>query len=109
MTDTPFFKSGEVDFTLANGISKGLNQKFLETCAGVGVSRKVDLILSGHGHHNFEFRFVFDMGNHFFHDYYTENPALYYAMQFLSESEFNSFLKDFRQENLFHRTKGGNN
>jgi hypothetical protein len=99
---TPYFKFGGVDFTLANGVSKGLNQKFLETCAGVGVSRKVDLVLSGHGHYNFEFRVDFESstGLLFFHDYYTENPLRYYAMKLLSESDFNSFIEESKLESF---------
>jgi hypothetical protein len=97
MTGTPFFKFGGVDFTLANGVSKGANQEFLEICAGNGVSRKVDLVLSGHGHYNFEFRVGFEPDRKllFFHDYYTENPVRYYATKLLSESDFNDFKRQF--------------
>jgi hypothetical protein len=93
MTGTSYFKFGGVDFTLANGVSKGLNQEFLEICAGVGLSRKVDLVLSGHGHHNVEFRLEFEPNKKilFFHDFYTENPLRYYAMKLLSETDYKNF------------------
>lgn len=85
ITGTDFFKFGGLDFILANGVSKGFNQEFLEICAGVGVSRMVDLVLSGHGHKNVEFRLGFEPDKKFlfFHDYYTENPTKYYVIRFL--------------------------
>jgi hypothetical protein len=84
----------------SNGISKGLNEEFLKICAGVDGSRKVDLVLSGHGHKNFEFRLELDPSNKllFFHDYYTENPARYYATKLLSESDFNKFKEEAKLE-----------
>jgi Calcineurin-like phosphoesterase len=99
--DTPYFKYGGVDYTLANGVSKGLNEEFLEICAGVGIGvpRRVDLVLSGHGHKNVEFRIGFDADKKllFFHDYYTENPTKYYGTKLLSESDFNEFIEEWNK------------
>jgi Calcineurin-like phosphoesterase len=99
MTGTAYFKFGGVDFTLGDGVSKGLYQEFLEICTGIGVSRKVDLVLSDHGHKNVEFRLGFEPDKKllFYHDYYTENPARYYAMKLLSESDFDNFIEENRR------------
>lgn len=56
-----YFKFGAsvTYFTLSCGVSKGLNEEFLKLCVGMGVPRRVDLVLSGHGHKNVEFRLGF--------------------------------------------------
>ncbi len=81
LTGTPYFKEGGIQEQLDIGIAKGKTEEFLRLCVGVGVPRKVDLVLCGHGHDNVEFRLGWDINKKFlfYTDFYTENPLRYYA------------------------------
>lgn len=100
VSGTPYFKIGGIDWTLGSGVSKGNNKKFYEACLGVDIEnsqlmpRKVDLILSGHGHRSVEFRVECDLQAKkwlFYHDYYTHNPEAYYAMRLLSAPDYDQY------------------
>jgi hypothetical protein len=80
-TGTPHFKNGSVSNMLDFGVSRGEIDSFLNLCLGVGVSRKVNLVLSGHGHRRVDYRLVRDgtRGIKFHMDFFTENPGAYYT------------------------------
>ena len=102
---TSYFKFGVIEEPLTRGVSKGLNQAFLEMCAGVNSPRKVDLVISGHGHRNVEFRVGYEPGKKllFYHDYYTENPTRYYPMRLLSTSDFRNWKQEVDKTQELHK------
>lgn len=77
----PYFKVGTVDSLLDHGTSKGRINVFLEMCAGKNQPRPVDLVVSGHGHRNVEYRIKWDATKsqmEYYLDFYSENPDRYY-------------------------------
>jgi hypothetical protein len=79
---TSYFHKGNGDDLLDYGVMRGNQEEFLKLCSGVKNStRPADLILSGHVHNNWECRLAWDAPSQKFnisHDFYTENPAVYY-------------------------------
>ncbi len=78
---TPHFKTGTVDNLLDDGIAKGEINAFLQACAGVNVSRPVDLVLCGHNHDRVEYRLKpqgSGPGLFYSTDFYLGNPSTYY-------------------------------
>lgn len=89
----PHFMQGTVDDLLdMDGVSKGRCNDFLKLCAGkdvpgFNVNRSADVIFSGHGHYNVEYRIRWDAASEsmrFFMDFYTHNPKSYYTTRISS-------------------------
>lgn len=79
-----FKRKSPGDF-LDYGVSKGKQEEFLKLCNGRSGTRKVDLVLSGHGHKRVEYRLGWsDTDNHlrYYMDFYTENPSEYYKTKY---------------------------
>lgn len=80
LDNKPFFAVGNGDELLDFGVMRGKKMEFLQLCNGVGVSKPVTMVLSGHIHVNAEFRTKYnptDKTFSFYTDFYTENPTAY--------------------------------
>ena len=76
-----YFAKGQVGHLLDFGSAQRNEEEFLQICAGVGVPRKVDAVLFGHGHYRADFHVGWDDAKkqfEFYFDFFTENPAEYY-------------------------------
>ncbi len=81
-TGTAHFKEGDLLDGMDAGFLHTGAQRFIEICAGVNLPRPVDLVLYGHHHARVEHRVRFNPTTaqiEYFNDFYTENPANYYA------------------------------
>ncbi|MCF2505312.1 metallophosphoesterase [Dyadobacter sp. CY107] len=78
---TKYFYEGNGDDLLDYGVMRGQRETFLKVCLGKEneLNRKVDLVLSGHVHKNWECS-LHDLSGkiQIEHDFYTENPTVYY-------------------------------
>ncbi|MBS1576326.1 MAG: metallophosphoesterase [Bacteroidetes bacterium] len=114
----PYFKTGTIEDDLDFGISDGLTDQLLNLCAGIEVNRPVDLVLSGHGHRNVEYR-LGRSGNTllYYMDFYTENPTTGYNTRLYNANNGDSVVKVQINANLIpeyipdpitaHKTVGG--
>jgi LGFP repeat/Calcineurin-like phosphoesterase len=77
-----FFKEGSREPLLDTNVSLDQGDTLLDICLG-SAGRPVDIVLEGHVHRNAEIGVGNNPagGHRYFHDYYTENPAEYYASQ----------------------------
>lgn len=83
---TGHFKSGGLDTLLDWGIAsriEGKTEEFLKLCVGqgIGITKKVDLVLFGHIHHRVEYRLDWDRDRQelrYYMDFYSQNPKGYY-------------------------------
>lgn len=80
----PHFKKGGLK-GIDVGVSKGKIRDFLDLCLGIGATRKVDLVLSGHVHKNVEFRLGKSGKDYlFFTDFYSAAPKRYYPTKIMA-------------------------
>lgn len=92
--DKPYFKTGTIQDNLDFGISSGLTDQLLNLCTGKGVNRPVDLVLSGHGHRNLEYRLGTSGNNiEYYMDFYTENPTDGYNTKLYNANNGASIVK----------------
>jgi hypothetical protein len=80
-TNSLNFKKKDPSNLLDYGASKGKQKEFLDLCEGRGVQRKVNLVVSGHGHKRVEYRLGWNDQENFlrvYMDFYSENPGKYY-------------------------------
>lgn len=103
----PYFTTGNVENRLDSGTSNGLVDEFLRACAGKGVTRPVDLLLSGHIHRSVEFRIKWNSvvkTMEYYYDFYSENPTNYYNTKLLSVNNRNTtvtrILRDLSDDEL---------
>ncbi len=93
---TPHFKTGTVDNLLDDGIAIGEINTFLQACAGLNVSRPVDLVLCGHNHDRVEYRLK-PQGNGpgllYFTDFYLGNPTKYYPSKNVKDDKVHIRVK----------------
>ena len=78
----PYFAIGDGDNFLDYGIMRKNKFDFLKLCNGVGVQKRVSMVLSGHIHINWECRTKYDQQANrfeFYTDFYTQNPTKYYV------------------------------
>lgn len=77
-----YFHEGNGDDLLDFAVMRGYRDNLLKMIAGLEhAARPADLILSGHVHKNFECRLFWEPSVSKFriaHEFYTENPAVYY-------------------------------
>ena len=78
---TKYFKVGSHENLLDASVALGETEALLKACAGIDVTRPVDMILCGHNHDRIEYRLKWNKNKQefrFFTDFYLENPNEYY-------------------------------
>jgi hypothetical protein len=80
-TGTPFFHVGTLEQGLDDGTASGSKDALAQLFAGKGVSRPVNLVVSGHGHYRMEFRLKWNARRKYletYMDHYLATPAAFY-------------------------------
>lgn len=80
-TGTPFFHVGTLEQGLDDGTASGSKDALAQLFAGKGVSRPVNLVVSGHGHYRMEFRLKWNPRRKYletFMDHYLATPEAFY-------------------------------
>lgn len=74
-----FLCRGSSGDLLDEGVSRGRTEDLISAFAGIGTSRRADLVLAGHTHHHNEISIRAEEGEPVFHlDHYTGNPRAAY-------------------------------
>lgn len=102
---TFYFHEGNGGDLLDYAVMRGSQEYFLKLITGVQHSpRPADLILSGHGHKNFECRVLWNATAgkfQFSHEFFTENPSVYYHSYDMNTGDRTSFTMGKSQRAKF--------